>query len=185
MIIGLTGSFGAGKGAVVEYLMTQKGFMHFSARAFIVEVVEQKGLPVNRDSMILVGNELRKEFGPSYIIDSLYKRALKEGKDSVIESLRAVGEVESLQAHGGCVLGVDADPKIRYERAFARGSETDKVTFEKWREQEEEENNQSDPTKQNIFGALQLSDVVVQNDGSFEDLYTQVDKALEVFSRQK
>jgi dephospho-CoA kinase len=185
MIIGLTGSFGAGKGAVVEYLVEKKGFVHFSARTFIVEVVEKRGLPVNRDSMILIGNELRKEFGSAYIIESLYKRALKKGGDIVIESLRAIGEVESLQAHGGCVLGVDADPKIRYERAFARGSETDKVTFEKWCEQEEEENNQSDPTKQNIFGALQLSDVVVQNDGSFEELYTQVDKALEAFSKQK
>jgi len=182
MILGLTGSFGAGKGAAVEYLIEQKGFVHFSARTFIVEVVKKKGLPVDRDSMILVGNELRKEFGPAYIIESLYKQAQETGGDVVIESLRAVGEVESLLAHGGCVLGVDADPQIRYARAFARGSETDQVTFEKWREQEEEENNQSDPTKQNIFGALQLSDAVVQNNGSFEELYVQIDEALKKFS---
>ncbi len=181
MILGLTGSFGAGKGAGVEYLKT-KGFVHYSARTFIVEVLEKRGMHVDRDSMILVGNELRKEFGPSYIIVSLYKRAQENGGDAVIESLRAVGEVESIQAKGGLVLGIDAGPQIRYERAVARGSETDHVSFSKWQEQEKEENNQSDPTKQNIFGALQLSDAVVQNNDSFEEFHNKIDEVLKKFS---
>lgn len=185
MVLGLTGSFGAGKGAAVEYLVEQKGFVHFSARAFIVEEVLKRNLSVDRDSMIFIGNELRKEFGPAHIIDALFERAQKEHGDVVIESLRAVGEVKSIKEHGGFVLGVDADPQVRYQRAFERGSETDKVSFEKWCEQEKEENNTEDPYKQNIFGALQLSDAVVQNDGSFEELYAQIDEALEKFSTLK
>lgn len=177
MIIGIAGSFGAGKGAVVEYLKT-KGFTHYSSSGFITEEIVRRGMPVNRDSMIEVANDLRKTHGPAYIVESLYKRAEEVGGDAVIESLRAVREVEKIKELGGFVLGVDADQHIRYERAFARGSEKDKVDFEYWKEQEKKESNPDDPTKQNIFGALKLSDVVIQNNGSFDDLHREVDIVL-------
>lgn len=185
MILGLTGSFGAGKGAVVEYLIHTKGFVHYSARAFIVMELEKRSIPINRDSMIAMGNEFREKYGPGHIIESLAKEALGKSENAVIESLRAVGEVESIKRLGGFVLGVDADPDIRYKRAMLRGSEADGVSFEKWQTQEKQENNTSDPTKQNIFGALQLSDVVIQNNGSFEELYAQIDTALSSFSIKK
>lgn len=177
MIIGLTGSFGAGKGTVVEYLL-QKGFKHYSASGFITEEIVRRGMPVNRDSMIIVANDLRAQHSPSYIIDSLYARAVEEGGDAIIESLRAVAEVRRIKELGGTVLGVDADPQIRYERAFARGSEKDNVPFEKWIEQEQKESNTEDPTKQNIFGALRESDAIVTNNGTLEELHQQVDAAL-------
>ena len=177
MIIGLTGSFGAGKGTVVEYLL-QKGFKHYSASGFITEEIVRRGMPVDRDSMIIVANDLRAQHSPSYIIDSLYARAVEEGGDAIIESLRAVAEVRRIKELGGTVLGVDADPQIRYGRAFARGSEKDNVPFEKWIEQEQKESNTEDPTKQNIFGALRESDAIVTNNGTLEELHQQVDAAL-------
>lgn len=177
MILGITGSFGAGKGTVVEYLM-EKGFRHYSASGFITEEIVKRGLPINRDSMIVVANDLRKEHGPSYIIDSLYERAQAGTGDAIIESLRAVAEVRRIKELGGIVLGVDANPAIRYERAFARGSEKDNVPFEKWLEQEKTESNTEDPTKQNIFGALRESDALVENNGAREELFKQVDETL-------
>ncbi|MBP7741668.1 MAG: AAA family ATPase [Candidatus Pacebacteria bacterium] len=178
MILGITGSFGAGKGAVVEYLVTGRGFKHYSASGFITEEIVRRGLPVNRDSMTIVANELRKEHGPSYVIDSLYGRAQEVGGDAVIESLRAVAEVKRIKELGGFVLGITASPQLRYERAFARGSEKDHVSFEKWQEQEQAESNPDDPTKQNIFGALQESTVVVDNSGSLQELYEKIDSVL-------
>lgn len=182
MLLGLTGSFGAGKGAAVEYLVEQKGFVHYSARAFIVSELKKRGSEINRDTMIALGNEFREKYGPGYIIESLAKEAVESGKDAVIESLRATGEVESIKALGGVVLGIDASPKVRYARAIARASETDNVSFEKWKEQEKQENNTEDPTKQNIFGALQLSDIIIFNDESFRELHIQIDEALKKFS---
>ncbi|KND50241.1 MAG: dephospho-CoA kinase [Parcubacteria bacterium C7867-007] len=181
MIIGITGSFGAGKGAVVDYLIKKKGFAYFSARAFIAEEVARQGLPVDRDTLASVANELRAEHGPTYLIQSLLQEAETSGKDSVIEALRAVAEAKCIQEEGGIVLGVDASPEIRYERAIQRASETDHVTFEKWLEQEKNEMNPGDPTKQDIFGALAISDVIIQNDGTLEELHQKVDAFLEGF----
>lgn len=179
MIIGVAGSFGAGKGTLVDYLIKEKGFAHYSARDFIVREIERRGMPVNRDSMTIVANALRAENDPGFIIRSLYEEAAKTGGDAVIESLRAVSEVALIQELGGIVIGVDADPKIRYERAFARGSVTDNVSFDYWLEQEKRESNPDDPTKQNIFGSLQAADYIVTNNGTLEELHAQIEKVLE------
>lgn len=177
MIIGLTGSFGAGKGAVVDYLV-QKGFRHYSVREFLTEEIGRRGLPVNRDSMIVVANDLRGEHGSAYLIELMYARAEENGGDAVIESLRAVAEIEKIKELGGMVIGVDADSKIRYDRAVKRGSETDNVTYEKFLEQEKAESNPDDPTKQNIFGALKRADFILTNNGTFEELHAQIDEVL-------
>ncbi len=178
MIIGITGSFGAGKGTVVEYLKTEKGFTHYSASGFIVEEVERRGLEVNRDTMVVVANDLRESHGPGYIIDSLYSRAKEQGGDVAIESLRAVAEVKRIKELGGVVLGITAEPEVRYAHSVARNSVKDHVSYEKWLSQELTESNQIDPTKQNIFGALKESDYVITNNGSLEDLYQQVEQFL-------
>lgn len=178
MIIGITGSFGAGKGEVVKYLVSERGFHHFSSSAFITEEIERRGLPVNRDSMTEVANDLRKTNGPSYIVETLYARAKEQGGDVIIESLRAVLEVEKIKELGGVVLGVDADTKLRYQRAFARGTVKDNVSYEEWIRQEQKESNPDDPTKQDIFGALKKSDVVITNNGTLEELHLQIDDAL-------
>jgi dephospho-CoA kinase len=181
MIIGLTGSFGAGKGCVSDYLVNQKGFTHYSARAFLIEEIERRGLPVNRDSMIDVANDLRKTHGPTYIFEQLVGQAKAAGGDAVVDSVRAVAEAKYVKEQGGLVLGIDAEPQVRYERIIARGSETDKVSFEEWHQQELRESNPDDPTKQDIFGALRESDVIIMNTHSINELKEEVDKVLDKY----
>jgi len=78
-------------------------------------------MQVNRDSMVIVANDLRATFGPSYIVEQLYEQAKTHGKDAIIESLRAVGEVEALkQKEHFLLFAIDADPKVRYERVVLR-----------------------------------------------------------------
>jgi dephospho-CoA kinase len=179
MIIGLTGSYGAGKGSVADYLVNQKGFAHFSARTFITKALENEGLEINRDSMIAMGNALRREHGPSYIFEQLVKMAKEHGGDAVVESVRTVAEANYVRNQGGIVLGVDADPVVRYERILARGSETDHVSYDAWKAQERSETNPDDPNKQDVFGALRASDVIILNSTTLEDLYEAVDAFLE------
>ena len=63
----------------------------------MVQEIEKRGMPVNRDSMVIVANDLRSIHSPSYIAEQLYTQAKISGKDTVIESIRAVGEVEGLR----------------------------------------------------------------------------------------
>ena len=39
-IIGITGTIGAGKGTIVDYLVKQKNFKHYSVRNFLIEAAD-------------------------------------------------------------------------------------------------------------------------------------------------
>jgi dephospho-CoA kinase len=178
LIIGITGTLGAGKGTIVEYLKG-KGFNHYSVRKYLTEEIKRRGLPVNRDSMVLVGNDLRAKNSPSYIVEQLYEKARKEGKNCIIESLRTIGEVEGLKKKGKFFLfAVDAEPKTRYERAVGRGSETDKVSYETFLENEKREMNSNDPNKQNISACMKMADFKINNSGTIKELHNKIEEIL-------
>lgn len=177
--IGITGTIGAGKGTVVEYLEKSRGYRHFSVRSFLLDLIRQEGMPENRDSMFLLGNRLRNEFGPSYVVDCLYKLANESGDNCIIESIRTTGEAAFLRARGNFYLvAVDADPKIRYERIILRKSETDAVSFITFAENEEREMTSTDPGRQNLRECIRMADFVLTNNGSREELFAQVDEIL-------
>ena len=179
IIIGITGTLGAGKGTIVDYLVEQKGFAHFSVRNFLLEKIRELGMPENRDSMFNLANEMRAEHGPSYVTDQLFNEAEKRGKNSIIESIRTTGEIASLRNKGTFYLfAVDADPFVRYERIQLRKSETDSVSFETFKQNEQRESVSSDPGVQNLEACIEVADFVFQNNGTIEELYHQVDSVL-------
>jgi len=175
IIIGITGTLGAGKGTLVDYLLKNKGFAHFSVRDFLVVELKKRGMEVNRDTMTSLANELRANHSPSYITDQLYEQALAGGKNSIIESIRTPGEITSLRAKGNFYLfAVDADPKIRYERISLRKSATDNIDFETFLANEKREMTATDPNKQNLSECIKQADFVFDNNGDLDTLYGQL-----------
>ncbi len=178
-IIGITGTLGAGKGTIVEYLLKEKGFMHFSVRGYLIGEIKKLGLPVNRDSMTSVANDLRAKNSPAFIIEELYKEAAKTGMNSIIESIRTPGEIDFLKKQGNFILlAVDADPRIRFERIKLRASETDKINFETFAANEKREMTSGDPNKQNLAKCIEMADIVLNNNGSISHLIDQLNQTL-------
>jgi len=179
MIIGITGTLGAGKGAIVDCLK-KVGFKHLSMRAFITKEVERRGLPVNRDTLVSVANDLRAKNSPSYIAEELFREAAVAEQDCVIESIRTLGEVNALRQKGNFYLfAVDAEAGIRYSRIYDRKSETDKISFVKFLADESREMHSSDPNKQNLSACITEADYVFLNNGTVEELEKEVIRVLE------
>jgi len=179
MIIGVTGTDGGGKGAVVEYLVATKGFVHCSARALWMDEMARRGVEPTRANMRIVANSLRAEHGNDYLITEFVRRAAEVGwQDIVIESIRAVAEAETLKASGGVLFSVDADQKLRYERVCSRAATTDKVSFEEFVSHEQLEMNDPDPNGMQKARVMAMADFTLQNNGTLEELHAQVDAAL-------
>jgi dephospho-CoA kinase len=179
-IVGITGTLGAGKGTIVEFLIKEKGYLHFSVRQYLIEEIKRRGLTVNRDSMTNVANDLRANNSPAYIIEELYKEASAAGKNSIIESIRTPGEIDYLKKQGDFILiAVDAKAELRFDRIKLRASETDKIDFATFSANEKREMDSKDANKQNLGKCISMADVVLNNNGSIEELVDQLNNYLD------
>ena len=87
LVIGITGTLGAGKGCVVEYLVNKCGFKWLSVRQYLIQqivaeaktktttmaaavVVDDKA-GFDRDLLRTFANEMREKHGPTYIVEQV------------------------------------------------------------------------------------------------------------------
>ncbi len=177
MFVGLTGTLGSGKDTVAEYLK-KKGFSYYSLSDILRDECEKRGLEKNRDNLIKIGNELRKEFGPDILAKKILEKIEKNKvKKAIIVSIRNPKEAEALKEKKGFfMLNIDAPIEIRFQRIKKRGGDRDKVSFEKFREQENFEMSSNDPNSQQLKAVAQMTDYDINNSGSLKDLYGKVDE---------
>jgi len=179
MLIGITGTDGAGKGTVVEYLVKQKGYLHYSARGFILRELQARGLPTDRAHMREVANQLREERGDDVLVTAALAQVRDEAlSHMIIESIRARAEALTLRAHGGVLLAVDAEPMVRYQRIIGRGSSSDHVTFEEFVAHEALEMNDPDPHGMQKAAVMAMADYTIYNNGSVDELHKHIEDAL-------
>ena len=181
MLIGITGTQGAGKGTVVEYLK-EKGYKHCSARGLILEEVEKRGIEPTRANISMVANELREQFGADFVVKEYFRRS-PEAQNIVIESIYTLAEVEALRERGGIILAIDADPEIRYERIHNRGDSTDHVSKEEFLEFQKKESESNNPAQQNMRAVFAVADFVIFNDNEIVELQKNIDVFLAKYKK--
>jgi dephospho-CoA kinase len=176
MLLGITGTDGSGKGTAVDYLVTHHGFVHYSARGILIDILNERDMEPTRANMRIVANEMREECGNDYIVTHNLKKIKDDGTErAIIESIRAVAEAETLKAQGGILLAVDADQALRYERVQSRRSETDKVSFEEFVAHEELEANDPNPHGMQKRKVMEMADFTIMNNGTVEELHSSIE----------
>jgi len=173
-VLGLTGPNAAGKGEVAAYL-ARLGFRVHSLSDVVREEAARRGLPPEREHLIRIGTELRREGGSGVLAERILPRL--DGRD-VVDSIRNPAEVEVLRSRGDFrLLGVRGSEEVRFRRSLARRRAGDPQSLEAFRERERQENT-SDPAAQQLTATFDLADHVLENEGALEALHGAVERLL-------
>jgi dephospho-CoA kinase len=134
-----------------------------------------------RDQIFPVATFLR-EMDPAFSIKFCMEQAKVLGIERIVMSgLRSIYEAEAIQQHGGLIVGVTAEPHIRYERLQSRARDAEgSRTYEAFLKQDTFENLGVDG--RGITSIIEHADVVIDNSGdSLEGLKTQIREKLTPF----
>ncbi len=174
MMIGLTGESGAGKDTAAEYLKG-RGFSYHSLSDILREECQKVGQETNRDNLIAMGNKLRTKFGPNILARKILEKIKNNHEEnSLVVSIRNPAEVMALKKEPSFkLISVVAPLEIRYQRISGRGRPEDKVSLEKFKEQEEREMAGSE-TEQQLRKVMTLADFTVSNGGTVKELEEKI-----------
>lgn len=177
IVLGLTGPNAAGKGEVADYLKTC-GFTLHSLSNIVREESAARGLPPEREHLIAVGNDLRREGGPGVLADRLIPRL---GDRDVVDSIRNPSEVQALRSLPHFTLiGVAAATEVRFRRSLGRARPGDPDSLAGFEARERQENS-DDPNNQQLAATFELADRIVWNDSDLPALHRSLDRLLELF----
>ncbi len=188
MLIGVVGLNGSGKDTVAKYLSEKYGFSHEDFGQEIRDELRVLGKNhLDRNEMIVLGNERRTKFGANYWAKRLLDKHPKD-KNLVLTSIRNPSEVDEIKSRGGVIVEVFADIKTRYARTVARvksdpNAHGDVTSFDDFKSKEERELSSTDPAKQQLLKCISFADFRLNNDGSIEELDKQIEEILNKLKR--
>jgi dephospho-CoA kinase len=173
-ILGITGEIASGKGTITKYLTKEyKATSHRFSTA-LRDVAERMYLEENRENLQKLSTIFRENFDDNILSMVIYKDVEEDSNSLiVIDGVRRMADIEFLKKLPGFrLVYMEADIKNRYERITKRGENSDDntKTFEEF-----EKDHQREAELQ-IKDLKSKADVVIDNNGTFEDLYKQANK---------
>lgn len=180
IIFGLVGSLASGKETTKKYLAEKYNAKDCRFSSILRDVLGRLTLPISRENLQKVSTVLRANFGEDLLASAIANDASKLDADIVvIDGVRRFTDIEHLKDLPNFVLiKIDADPKLRYERMKLRNENAgdDKKTFEEFMKDHESEADKQIPE------VMKSAKYSIENSGSFEELYKQIDKMVKSFS---
>jgi dephospho-CoA kinase len=176
-IIAIAGMPCSGKGEFIDYLKA-KGIPAVTMSEVVEKEMEDKGIEVNNKNLREYATKLRKEKGMDIVAKMclpLIERSSKGANLLLIDGIRGYDEVKLFKKEltkDFILVSLFASPKIRYERAKNRGKRSDMKTWEEfeWRDEVE--------LGWGLGNAIALSDYIVDNSGSLEQMHKKIDEVL-------
>jgi len=189
-LIGVAGTAGAGKDAAAELLTKLFGLHNLSSGDAVRAITRHVyHLPADfspvRDQLYVVANYLRNEINPATTVKLCILEAQSMGlQGGVISGLRSMGEAQAVRDAGGIIIGLDADPRVRYDRIYSRGRDTEsEKTFEEFLKQDDYENRGLSDTGpgRGIRAIIESADVLIDNAGTLEELEHELKRKVAPF----
>ena len=181
MIIGITGTNGAGKDTLAGILVRKINYPHFSLSDKLRETCHEKNILPSRENLTNLGNKLRQEFGGDYLSQ---KVLLKAPDNFIVTSIRNPKEIEPFQKAGKFVLiSIDAPIETRYQRIIDNQDRSgekigeSEISFAEFKTQEERE-MEGESFGQQLGKLISMADVSILNEGTIEELTNKVEEII-------
>jgi dephospho-CoA kinase len=174
MIIGITGTLGAGKDETAEYIAKVLKVSHVSGGNTLRELLVKMGLEPKKSVLGPFGEFLRNNYGG----DTVAKLALEHAEDTtgaVYSGFRSLPEAQAVKDRGGIIIYVDAPAAIRHKRIISRLRAGDTATSEELTRLDRREQDSGIAMGENLVAVKALVDVTIINDGTRGELYRQLD----------
>jgi dCTP deaminase len=178
MIIGLTGSLGAGKGVVSDYLKG-KGFERYVFSDILRDYANQNGIPQTREKLQDIGDKLRGQRGLNFLAELLYEKIKISGKKKiVVDGIRNPGEIEFFRKiEGFCLIAVDAPKEKRFKLLVARERLGDPLSWEEFLKLDARDKGiDQEESGQAVGKCINLADFILINDGELDEVISRLEK---------
>ncbi|ODS42524.1 MAG: hypothetical protein MSIBF_04200 [Candidatus Altiarchaeales archaeon IMC4] len=174
LIIGLSGEIASGKGTAADHLCSGFSASKHTISGILSDILKRLYLPADRKYLQALGTTIRKELGHDVIINTLEKDIEKDrAKIVILDGVRYMNEVEMIHGMGGIVVYIGAPQKVRYERCRGRAQKGEGgLSFEQFAENEKKE------TERQVGEVKMHADYVIDNSGTVDELFFQIDKIL-------
>lgn len=177
IIIGFTGLMASGKDAAKKYLEEKYGAKSFRFSSIMRDVLTRINVEMSRHNLSALSLCLRQTFGEDLFAKVIAHDANTADSNIVaVDGVRRLADITHLSKLDGFhLVAIEANPEIRYERMIKRGEnvgESEK-TYEQFLADHQTE------TELTIPEVMSKADLKINNDGSFEDLYQQIDELIE------
>jgi dephospho-CoA kinase len=174
IIICLVGEIACGKGAVVDYLVKKYGASSCRYSIILRDILDRVYQGQTRENLTNLSDFLRKNFGQD-ILSKVMADDITNDKNKLIvfDGIRRVPELNIFKKIPGFILiRIVGDQKIRYKRFIKRNENPgdNKKTYKQFLK------DLKGVSDYEIPEVMKRADLEINNDGSLENLYKQVDQ---------
>lgn len=181
IILGLVAELAGGKGTVSKYVVEKYGGSSHRFSTMLRDILSRIYLPDSRENMQRLSTILRQNFGEDTLA-KVMAEDVKKDKHKVIavDGVRRPADIKYLKKILGFKLVfIETSIENRFERIKKRGENPDDST----KTLEQFKKDQEGEADAQIRSLKDQADYVIDNNGTFEELYQQVDEIINKMSK--
>ncbi len=173
VVLGFTGLMASGKGESAKYLKEKHGASTYRFSTMLADALSRFYLEHSRDNFIKISEMMRSTFGEDIMAKTMAHDVDNDASQLiVVEGIRRMADIDYLSKLPNFVLvEIKADIKIRFERMKIRGEKADDAS----KTLAEFEADHQRSTELSILEVAKKATEIIDNDGTVEMLYKQLD----------
>jgi dephospho-CoA kinase len=176
LILGFAGPLASGKDACKKYLEKKYGASSHRFSTMLRDILNRIYIPTSRQNIQNISLALRNCFGSDTLARVISEDVKNDNHDIVVvDGIRRMDDIVNLKnVEGFYLIGIEAKEEIRYERLKKRNENAgdDKKSFAEFLDDCKKE------AELEIPKVMSNARFTINNNGSFDDLYKQIDEII-------